>query len=111
MKKIKNIFSYSGKIGRVDFLLYGLVLPFIIYLSFNYISIYMQSSIVWLIGFLLAFYIAIVSALKRANEASWNTIVLMLLYLIIPTIGVLFLLFQGEPVRNKFYIKREDSIS
>jgi len=108
MEKIKKIFSYTGTMNRVEFLLYGLLLPIVIYMSFYYSSIYIKSAPILLIGYLLTFYIAIVSALKRAYEASWSTILLMILYLVLPYIGVWFLLFQGEAVRNKFYIREEE---
>ena len=108
MEKIKKIFSYTGTMNRVEFLLYGLILPIIIYIIFYYSSVYIKSSSILLIGYLLAFYIASVSALKRAYQASWSTTLLMVLYVGLPYIGVWFLLFQGEPVSNKFYIREEE---
>jgi len=108
MEKIKKVFSYTGTMNRIEFLLYGLLLPIIIYIIFYYINLYIKSAPILLIGYLLTFYIAIVSALKRAYEASSSTIMLMILYLVLPYIGVWFLLFQGEPVRNKFYIKEDE---
>lgn len=96
LEKIKNVFSVDGKYNRLQYLLYGIVIPVILVMG---LKIDFPSIVKIIIG-LLALYLMIIAAIKRARDTKYDTTTLVVLGFI-PYIGLiaqLFLLFapHGE---------------
>lgn len=104
MKKIVEILSFKGVFGRLEYLIYGLILPIILIVLTGIISKQLNEYIVF-IGFVIALYFFIIATVKRARDTKYNTVGLIILNLIpyIGIIGQLILFFSphGEKDSTK----------
>jgi len=97
INKVKNVFSVHGEYNRLQYLLYGIIIPLLIGASAYFIP---NLEIILLV----ALYLMILAMVKRARDTKYNTTSLVVLCLI-PYIGLiaqLFLFFapHGEKDSN-----------
>ena len=97
INKVKSIFSVHGEYNRLQYLLYGIVIPILIGAMVYFIP---DLAIIVLI----ALYLMFIAMIKRARDTKYNTTSLVVLCLI-PYIGLiaqLFLFFapHGEKDTN-----------
>jgi K+-sensing histidine kinase KdpD len=94
--KLKSIFSVYGVYNRLQYLLYGIVIPMVIGLVAYFVP---TSSAVMVI---IALYLMIIAIVKRARDTRYNTTTLTVLCFI-PYVGLiaqLFLFFAPHGDKN-----------
>jgi len=99
----QKFFSPKGEIGRLTYLINGLIIPIIVLVVFSLLAQLMSKEIgggFVLIGLLLGLYIGLIATYKRANQtASSNGLVLLLWFLLTP-IGIIYLLLAPAKKEN-----------
>jgi len=102
MKNILNrLFSYSGEINRLEYLLYGVIAPFGFVMLGAVISQLAEGlQMVGALFFLVAFSVALSSLVKRSRDANQNTILMVVLFFAFTIIPVVIALiaptYTGE---------------
>ncbi len=108
---LEKLFSYNGKFGRTEYLIFGLIVPFV----FLFVGLFLPSMViketgvgmVGIIGIIIAILslpIYVAATVKRAKDRNESP-VLMVIASIIPYIGVIVMLYlllapgkkEGEP--------------
>ncbi len=96
MSILQKIFSPKGEFNRKEYLIYGFIVPLVIFILGVIIDSEIANEIsntVGVICFLIALYIGFIATLKRARETASSTFLTMLLWLIFTPIVILYLLF------------------
>ncbi len=103
-EKIKSLFTTNGEIGRLDYLIYGLIIPIVILFTGFFILELGMGTIGGILGGILilsSIVIFIFSAVKRARNTKYNTTTTMILFFI-PYIGfIIQLLLLFAPAGEK----------
>ena len=101
LEKIKSIFSVHGEYNRLQYLLYGIVIPLLISVLIGVSAYFIPNLVIILI---IALYLMFIAMIKRARDTKYNTTLLIVLGLM-PYVGLiaqLFLFFapHGEKDTN-----------
>ena len=97
---LKKMFSFYGTMNRKEYLLYGIIIPIIIFKIIFFSSIFTDKTIfasITLPIIILVFYIIFISVLKRIREIT-TTYIPLLLWFVIPPIIMIYILFM--PSKN-----------
>lgn len=86
-----NPFSFKNRSGRLDYLVFGVLVPYAIMGLSYYMAIMLESPVI-LIGILIAGIIAIAATIRRARDTKDNVIVVAILS-IIPYVNILVALY------------------
>ena len=97
MSILQKIFSPKGELNRKEYLIYGFIVPLIIFIL-GVIIIGSEianeiSNTVGIICFLLAIYIGFIATIKRANNTVSSTFLILIIWFFLTPIAVLYLLF------------------
>lgn len=87
-----NIFSFKGRIGRVQYLLSGVLLTFGLIAVTWYLAIKTETIAIIFIGLLGALYIGLAALTKRARDINEN-VVLIIIITLIPYLGLIAYLY------------------
>jgi uncharacterized membrane protein YhaH (DUF805 family) len=93
---LETIFSLKGRFNREDFLLFGILLPIFIYGSFVLVKLYFNLHTYSFVNYTISFvvvYIIFASVIKRAKDAPSNSGLILFFIIILPPIGIIYLLF------------------
>ncbi len=104
MSIISKMFSPKGELNRKEYLIYGLIVPLVIFILGVTIDKGIaneMSKTFGLISFLLAIYVGFVAALKRARETASSTFLTMILWLIVTPLVILYLLIAAPKTGEK----------
>jgi uncharacterized membrane protein YhaH (DUF805 family) len=98
------MFSLRGELNRIDYLIYGLIVPIAIFIAGMFLvkSVSPDKSgayVVMALG-LISVYIMLNATVKRANNTASSTLVVMILWFVLTPIAVLYLLFAPEKVTD-----------
>ena len=105
--EFNNPFSFRGVSGRLNYLGYGVLAPYVI-LGFGFsISIQLESFIAFYISLILALAIGLTATVRRARDRKENIVLLMILSMI-PYVNILIMLYlllapskkEGEIVKT-----------
>jgi len=93
-----KIFSFKGEFNRKEYLIYGVLLPIILFVLVAISTRAMHvdkevSSTLASITLLLVAYIGFVAVIKRARATATNTWVVILLWFILTPVAMLYLVF------------------
>lgn len=84
-------FSFKNRSGRLDYLVYGLLVPFAI-IGLSYIvGIELKSTVVLLGGMLVGAFFAIAATVRRARDRKENIILIIILSVMFSIIASLYL--------------------
>lgn len=89
---LSKLFSFQGKIGRLDYLLYGLIIPIVLMGVGFWASLSLQLAPAVIIAIILAIPIQIAATVKRARDRGDNPILIVILSLI-PYLGFITMLY------------------
>ena len=96
MSILQKIFSPKGELNRKEYLIYGFIVPLIIFILGVIIDSEIANEIsktIGLVCFLIALYVGFIATLKRARATASSTFLTMFLWLIFTPIVILYLLF------------------
>jgi len=103
----KNPFSFRGRSGRLDYLVYGVLLTYMILFFGVYMGIKMENTPVVVVSIVLGGIIGLAATVRRARDREENIVLLILLSLI-PYLGFLVLLYLLlAPSKRKKAVKIE----
>jgi len=102
MSVLSKMFSLRGELNRKDYLIYGLIVPIVIFIAGMFLvkSVSPDKSgayVVIILGFITA-YIMLSATVKRANNTASSTLLVMILWFVLTPIAILYLLFAPEKV-------------
>ena len=115
MSVLSKMFSLRGELNRIDYLIYGLIVPIVIFVAGMLLvkTIFPDKSgafAVIILGFIVA-YIMLNATVKRANNTASSTFLVMVLWFVLTPIVILYLLFAPEKVvDNSGEAKKQMSI-
>ncbi len=92
MSNFGNPFSFKGRSGQLDYLVYGIIVPYALLGLGFYISTQTGSPIVLLIGIILAIFIGLAATVRRVRDRGDNIILVIILSLI-PYLNFIVMLY------------------
>ena len=101
MPILQKIFSTKGELNRKEYLIYGFIVPLVIFILGIIIDNAIAtetSNTVGFICFLIALYVGFIATLKRARETASSTFLTMVLWLLFTPLVILYLLFAPAKV-------------
>lgn len=87
-----NLIGVSGRVGRIAYLLYGVVIPTIIFGFGSWLTLIQKVDSALMIGLIISFYMSVVVTIKRARDRNENPLMVVILAMV-PYIGILILLY------------------
>ena len=96
MSILQKIFSPKGELNRIEYLIYGFIVPIIIFAIG--IIIYGQvandiAKTFSLICIVIAAYVVLNATIKRANNTASSTFLILVIWFLLTPIAILYLLF------------------
>ena len=93
-----KIFSFKGEFNRKEYLIYGILLPIVIFALAAATSSAMHidqelSATLGLVAILLIVYISFVAVIKRARATATSTWLVVLLWFVLTPVAILYLVF------------------
>ncbi len=99
---LQKVFSYSGRMTRLEYLLYGLVLPIIMLgLGASLSTLGDIGNIIGTLFFIMGISITISSIVKRARDTNQNTTLVVVLFFLFTIIAVLIALIAPSRTGEK----------
>ncbi len=92
MSNFGNPFSFKGRSGQLDYLVYGIIVPYALLGLGFYISTQTGSPIILLIGIILAIFIGLAATVRRVRDRGDNIILVIILSLI-PYLNFIVMLY------------------
>ncbi len=101
MSILQKIFSPKGELNRKEYLIYGFIVPLIIFILGVIIDSEIANELsktVGMVCFLIALYVGFIATLKRARETASSTFLTMFLWVLFTPLVILYLLFAPAKV-------------
>jgi len=91
MKFLKKLFDFNGRLTRLEYLVFGVLLSMLLLSSLSQVhSLYLNIFIVTLCSFIIFFM-----AIKRGRDSGLSSIVTLILFFLIPTIALNVYIFHS----------------
>lgn len=90
-----NPLSFKGKSGRLNFIVYGAVLSFLIYVGAMFFAVHYKADEVMALGLILSLWIGTAAIVRRARDLQENPLVTVIAAFLIWPIAVLYLSLRG----------------
>jgi len=99
---IQKALSYSGRITRIEYLIYGLILPIVMFVVGSIMSqLGSMGNLINVLFFLMGLSMALSSIIKRARDTNQNTTLVVILFFIFMIIAILIGLFAPTRTTEK----------
>ena len=118
MSDFKNPFSFRGRSGRLDYLVYGILVPLIISGTGVYAGFYLHYIPLMLVLVLVGTIIGLAALVRRCRDRGEN-VVLVIILMLVPYVSILVSLYlllapskkvKVEQAESKMMDKKEENL-
>ncbi len=103
----KKMFSPRGELDRIEYLIYGVIVPFLLLIIGGIAAGALHKSApetgvaLYIVMLFLSLYVAFIAAVKRANQTNSSAYLIMFLWIFLTPVAVIYLLFAPAKPKSE----------